>query len=625
VVKALRSSQLAATAAGAAVLSLWARALIQQAPNYNYADTFGPTLVELGELTLVPSSAVTWFYGGAQMVLPRLIGIACRTLQVTPEFMHTAITVVTLVVGLGGLGAAASRIAGSRWAASLTIIAIPFAWPFALNVGYSAPFWTGYHVAGYWGLGWTCAVWGVWFRSPARGRLAAVPFALAGLEFLAHPTWAIVALTVLGLGELIEIAVAADRGAALRAAAARIAVALLIASPQVVLIVANLRQPVAAADLAGWWPLIQFRKSFHFYLWDDFIAYARFGLLALLMMLATTVVWPSLDAVSRRRAIATSLAVAVLLLTAYLVMEVVPIRALSSLVLTRAGALLSAVSIVFIVAATVASGIASRVTAVALWVALLAVAIPIDGTPYSTVAQRFSAMMPVVVRATGNFSLSLVVTALAVVVGVAFRRKAVPVQPSRILPIVAAIVIAVLTVAKLPLVPRAQAPSSATWDALTTYLREQTPRDSLVMMPPYPYSIASARRSFVQDYSLLAAAVYNPPMTPFELDVLRNVYEVDIDGLSHDQIKELLAKNGGILCFLERKYRALVASEARMRAVKTAYPSLSFVVGFKPGVTPLEWTCGAYDGAVLPLPIAYENAEYVLYDVRDLNPAAADR
>lgn len=592
-------------------------------PNYNYADTFGPTLVELGELTLVPSSAVTWFYGGAQTVLPRLIAFACRALHVTPESMHTAITVVTLVTGLIGLGAAAMRIAGSRWAASLTMIAIPFAWPFMLSVGYSAPFWTGYNVAGYWGLGWTCAVWGLWFRSPASGAAAVIPFALAGIEFLAHPTWAIVALSVMGLGEMLEIVAASNRFAAMRAAAIKIAVALLIASPQIALIVANLRQPAAAADLAGWWPLIQFRKSFHYYLWDDVVAYARFGLLALLTVLATTAVWPSLNGVLRRRAIATSLAVAALVVVAYVAMEVVSIRAVSSLVLTRSGSLLSAMAVVFVVAAAVANVGISRVRALVLWVALLAIAVPVDGAGYSAIARGFSSMTPDVVRAIGNFSLSLILTLVGLAAALAVRRTEVTPRPARWLPALAAVVVAVLLLVKLPLIPPVQAASTITWDGLTRHLREETPRDSLVMMPPYPYSIASARRSFVQDYSLLGAAVYNPPMTRFELDVLRNVYEVDLDGLSHDQIKELLMKNDGILCILERNYRALVASEERIRAVKAAYPSLSFVVGFKPGVTPLEWSCGAYDGPVLPLPIAYENTDYVLYDVRRLDPAPA--
>lgn len=612
-------------AVGAAILLLWARALVLQVPNYNYADSFGPTLVELGELRLVPDSAVTWFYGGARTVFPRLIAAACRLFGVTPEFMHTAISAFTAVVGLLGLGVASARIAGSRWAGVLAMIAIPFAWPFALSVGYSAPFWTGYAAAGYWGLGWTCAVWGLWFVSASTGMGAMVPFALAGVEFLAHPTWAIVTLTVLGFGELFEVASSNDRRAVVRGAVLKIGLALLIASPQIAMIVANLRQPVNAEDLAGWWPLIQFRKSFHFYLWEDVVSYARLGLAGLLTTLSITLVWPLLDVTRRRRAVATVCAVAVLVITAYLAIEVMPIRSVSALVLTRSASLLAAVSIVGVAAAAAAS-LSNRhgrnaVAAIAVWLAFLGVAVPVESAPYASIAQRVSLQMPDVVRAVGNFSLSVMVTitALAIAIGTG-RVPAATVRPV-LLPVAGVAAAVALTAFKLPLIPPVQAATpTATWNGVTEFLREQTPADSLIVVPPYPYSIASARRSFVMDYSLLGAAVYNPPMTAFELDALRKMYGIDLAGMSHSDIKAYLAQNDGILCLLERKYRELVASEARVRELKRAYPSASYLIGFKPGVTPLEWTCGAYDGSVLDLPIAHENAEYVIYDLRPLGP-----
>jgi hypothetical protein len=324
-----------AVAAGVTVLGLWTRALLLQIPNYNYSDSFGPTLVELGQLTLVPDSAVTWFYSGAQLVLPWMIAAACRLLGVTPEFMHTAIAIGTVIAALAAMGLAASRVAGSAWAWVLAMIAIPFAWPFALSVGYSAPFWTGYTTAGYWGLGWTCAVWGIWFAGPASGWRSGVPFALAGVEFLAHPTWAIVTLSVLGLGEIVAVAAATERRRAIRGAVLRLAVALLIASPQILLIVGNPNQPVSPEDAAGWWPLIQFRKSFHYYLWDDVVSYARLSITAILYAAAAALVWPDLEPTKRGRTLATGVAIALLVGTAYVAMEVAPIRSLSSLVLTR--------------------------------------------------------------------------------------------------------------------------------------------------------------------------------------------------------------------------------------------------------------------------------------------------
>lgn len=610
---------------GAVVLALWTHALWVQVPNYNYGDSFGPTLVELGELKLVPDSAVTWFYGGAKLVLPWMIASACRVLHVTPEFMHTAIAIVTVVTALSAMGWAAARIAGSAWAGVLAMAAIPFAWPFALSVGYSAPFWTGYTTAGYWGLGWTCAVWGVWFVSPASGIGSYVPFALAGFEFLSHPTWAIVALGVLGTGEVLEAAAASDRIAAVRASVARVALALAIASPQIVYILGNLNQPVRQEDLAGWWPLIQFRKSFHYYLWDGIVSYARLGLAGVVTVGAAALVWPRLSATERRRTMATGIAIAAFAITAYVAMEVLHSRSISSMVLTRSGSLLPAVAIAFCAAAAIDASVRGTITtAVAAWIVLLAIALPVETPGYQAWSQAVALRLPDDARAIGNFWLPLLIAVIATIALLVARRP-VTGRESLAIPMTAAAAILLLTAVKLPMIPAVQGAvlPTATWNGLTDYLREQTPKESLIVVPPYPYSIASARRSFVQDYSLLGAAVYNPPMTGFELGVLRNMYGIDLTGMTHDDIKQYLAKNDGILCLLERKYDDLVGSEARVGALKAAYPSIAYVVGFKPGVMPLEWSCAKYDGPVLNLPIAYQNDEYVLYDVRRLDPRMA--
>ena len=623
----VRHSEWLALAFGLAVLALWTRAFLVQVPNYNYTDSFGPVLAQLGELKLVPDSVVTLFYNGAQTVLAELIALVCRTSGLSPEWVHTGIAIVTLVAALAGLGLAAAGIARTLWAGVVAMIAVPFAWPFALSIGYYAPFWTGYSTAGYWGLGWACAVWGLWLVAPATGVVSFVPFALAGLTFLLHPTWGIVVLSVVAVGELLTVMRSADRAAALRLAIVRGVIAIAVAGPQVVLILSNLGQVTSPADEAGWWPLIQFRKSFHFYIWDGVVPYGRLAKIAVVTALSMAVVWPRLNEIKRRRAVATVLAIGVLVVIAYVVMHVIPNRSLAAVVLTRGIGLLAAASIVFVAACAVGgegNEGSGRGESAALWVALLGLAVPTQTPYFYGISYQFSQLLPPDIRAIGDDSLSFLVTTVALLVALFLRRGGLAMvrQPVNSLGAVAvsALVVVGLTAVKLPMIPSFQgaAVPTDTWNDLTTFIREQTPADSLLIMPPYPYSIASARRSFLLDYSLLGAAVYNPPMTSFELGALRNIYGVSLDGMSHDDIKAFLLKNDGILCLLERRYRDLIASEDKVRALKRAYPSADFLVGFKPGVTPLEWVCGAYDGPVLPLPVAHENREYVLYDLSQL-------
>jgi hypothetical protein len=616
------------------VLILWSAAFANQVPNYNYSDSFGPTLAELGEFTLVPDSAVTWFYQGAPTVLPWLLAEVCVLTGATPEGLHAAITTVTLILALLGLGFAAAAMSNTAWSAALTAIAVPFSWPFAQSIGYSGPFWTGVATAGYWGVGWACAVWGLWFGIRSQGIASYVPFALTGLVLLAHPTWGLILLSVLAAGEAITAWFADDRAATLRKALVRLALAVAIGAPQFWLIATNLSQGASPADLSGWWPLIQFRKSFHFYIWDGAVPLGRLAKLLLLSGLSIAAAWPHLPLVLRLRALATAISVAMITVFAYVVMEILASRMLSALVLTRSLQLLSGVCVALIVGTAAAAVFASvgwraKTTALLLWAAMIAVMVPTQAPGYATVAGSFSALLPPDIRAIGDDSLSFAITVLALAGVVALRSQPALIgdlAQGRLVTVGAATaVVLALAMVKLPMIPRfhgAAAPTD-TWRGLTDFIRAKTPRDTLLVVPPYPYSIASARRSYIQDYSLLGAAVYNPPMTSFELKVLKTLYEVDIEHMSHPQIRAYLDSNQGILCILERAYRKLVASESRVSEVKAAFPSAAYLVGFKPGVTPLEWSCGAYDGPVLPLPIAYQNAEYVLYDIRRLAPASA--
>jgi len=608
-----------------AMILAWCAVLLRQIPNYNYADTFGPTLVALGEITLVPDSVVTYFYGSARTVLPLALAAVCSALGVTPESLHRAVTLGTVSVGLLGPAVAASAIARTWWAGVLVVAAIPFGWTFALSVGYHAPFWTGYALAGYWALAWVCAVWGFWFVGPERGWRGFAPFCLAGFVFLAHPSWGLVLFAVLAIDEAIAVwSAKGARSAALRSAAFKIGLAALVATPQMVFILGSLMQPRGSESSDAWWTLMQFRKSFHVFIWDGGVPFTRVAKLAIVTALCTAVARPLLDWTQRRRLVATIIGVSALVALSYASVEIVPIRAVAAVVLSRGMALLAAAAIVLVAAAMMAARDWRVVATLALYVAFLALAVPSELQAVTRLSNTFMAAMPAFFQPAVEAGLSFLVTVVALATALLFRhRTAAPIAahgvpgPRRA---AAALFAGALTFSKLGLVPASHgAIAPATWTALMDCVRERTPPAALLVTPPYPYSIASARRSFILDYSLLGASIYNPAMTSFELEALRAVYGVDLRGKSRDDVREFLARNEGILCLLERAYRDLLADERRVRALKAAFPSASYLVGFRPGVTPHEWTCGRHESPVLPIPTVCANDDYVLYNLTDLS------
>jgi hypothetical protein len=610
----------------AMMLFVWCAVLLRQIANYNYADTFGPTLVALGEITLVPDSAAAHFYGSARTMLPVAMAAVCSALDVTPESLHRAVTLGTMIVGLLGPAAAAATIARTWWAGVLVVASMPFAWVFALSVGYHAPFWTGYALAGYWGLGWVCAVWGVWFVGPQRGWRAYLPFCLTGLVFLAHPGWGLVLFAVLGLDEAIGLWTATGaRREALRSTAFKACLVALVAAPEIVLILGNLTQPDGSESNDAWWTLMQFRKSFHVFIWEGGMPFAQLAKLAILTALCTAVARPLLDGGQRRRLAATILGVSALVMLSYGSVEIVPIPSIAAIVVSRGMALLAAAAIVLVAAAVMAAREQGVPATLALYVALLALAIPAELEAVSWISNTLMATMPAFLQPANHAGFSFLVAATALATALLFRRtgRAAAMVPSHVPPMrstAAAALAIVVTFWKLPLVPASQgAVPPATWTALTDCVRERTPRTALLVTPPYPYSIASTRRSFILDYVFLGASIYNAAMTPFEFDALRAIYGVDLRGKSRDDVRQYLARNKGILCLLERAYRELLADEGKVRALKAAYPSASHLVGFRPGVTPHEWTCGKHESPVLPLPTVCANDDYVLYDLSALS------
>lgn len=599
----------------ALVILAWAILLARQTQNYNYGDSFAPTLVSLGELQLVPDSAPQWFYGSARTVLPDLFALVCRTTGMTPETLHHTVTIVTLVAALASIGRAAAAISGSAWAGLAAIVAVPFSWMFALAVGYFAPFWSGFALAGYWGCGWACALWGVWLTTPSSGWRSAVPYALAGAAFLGHPVWASALLLIMVSDECLGLVAGPSRPKQLQRALVKGMVFLIIASPQLYLLVSNVATPVGGDVMASWWSLMQFRKSFHVFIWETGVPYAHLAKLTILSAVSTVIAWPFLDGELRRRVGATFAGVALLTAISFSAIQLVPTPTIAALVVSRGMALASVGVIVLVAAAMVRT---SGVRAAMLIAAWIAIAVPAELPWLQQASNTFMSHTPALFQPATDFGLSFAIAAGALIAAAAWPSRLLAVAPRLRLGMLAGMSAALLAI-KVPLVPRSLgAVPPESWASLTQCIRDRTAPDDLLVMPPYPYAIASTRRSSILDYTLIGASIYNPAMTPFELKALLAIYDVDLRGIPRNKVSSYVAAHDGNLCMLERGYLDLIGDERRVLALKAAFPSAAYLVGMRPGVRPHEWVCGVAERPLLPLPTTCDTGDYVLYDIRSV-------
>ena len=111
---------------------------------------------------------------------------------------------------------------------------------------------------------------------------------------------------------------------------------------------------------------------------------------------------------------------------------------------------------------------------------------------------------------------------------------------------------------------------------------------------------------------------YQVPVSPgmVILDAIRSIYGVDFGDMS---LSEAVAFYDNRSCVLERGY--LGHGWDSVLEVMRLFPALTHVVAIQPGATPLLWSCGAFEGEPLDLPVSYENQTYIVYDVTAENAA----
>jgi hypothetical protein len=150
---------------------------------------------------------------------------------------------------------------------------------------------------------------------------------------------------------------------------------------------------------------------------------------------------------------------------------------------------------------------------------------------------------------------------------------------------------------------------------MTDWVRGETPPDSLFLVPPRPPILGSIERSFITNNAMMAYAAYILPLVEFNIDALRNIYQIDLPEMTLFEIRK--AYPNGPRCALELGYINLLNNKDRVIFVKNQYPELDFLIGFMPGTSPWRWTCETiFEGEVLEFPIAFQNTDYIIYDLR---------
>jgi hypothetical protein len=575
--------------------------------DYDYSDTFGPAAWLHGDLEVVKGSIQAEVYPLIKSWLPSIISHASSITGINIADIHAIISISSSMAGLLGTAFAARFIARSWISAAITPLVLPFSWPLDLVIGYPANFYMPSVQLGYWAMAWSVLVWALWLQARSGTWMHMLSFALAGVIFDFHSTYGLILLVAFVSADLLEAA--RSRETLKRLLALSTTAFLLTSLPQLWSLATTPVAPLANAD--DWWKLMQFRKPFHIFLWNGGWAVANIVSGTLISILMFINIARNVSTTTLVRLIATLFTGLLFCSISYAAVAVWPTPRLAGLVLSRAWFL-------------------PIVALVAVGCTLPFLPCPAyrhsDNTEQLIIHRLLGAIVSLLISFSGPaLVLRWVLVALLMARPLSGRLSwpsLLRVQIGRrvwwagLLTIGAGILVAaaIITTDKATKIA-AFAPQTEreSWTGMTSWIRENTPRDALFLMPPYPYATASTQRSSIIDYAYSGFSVYLTSLVPFELNALESVYGVDLRRLTRGEIPAYIAREGGILCLFETRYTALLSDIERLRELRGMYPNLRFVVGFRPGVTPHEWTCGAYRGPLLPLRIAFQNEEYLVY------------
>ena len=599
-----------------------------QPPDPNNTDVLAVALWRAGELVAPPGTVQAASYPYLQMQLPAVMAFLQRTFALPLEYSHQIFSGVFAAIAVSAMALVTLKVSGARGYLASVSAVLAFAvfaqsWLTKLNVGYPILLASPNFLLGTWALAAALMVWAGWLTATCRRRAVWVYPALAGLIFDLHSTYGLIVIGILLTGEALVALCAQERVSALRRLLPCVVAFVLGALPSIVSLVEFAHvAPAMISPAQDWWTLMAFRKAFHIFLWgSESGIQPGLALIALTWTSITLALRPFLPREQTLRLTATLLASAAFCTAAYAVFAVVPTPQLVGLVLTRAAILplcvLPALAVAHVVLCLRAWA-ADRAPLAAVRLALAAVAAAVLALP-GTGGDH--AQLAVLTSGAWLLSAALPWLRAAAAVPAIYVRNYLQAIPSAVVASVSVIALAtpvLLLPAKWQATLASMSPTPGrSWTSVTDFVRAHVPHDQMVLMPPYPYAMVSSRHVNPADYSQLGISVYAQWLVPLEFQNLKALYDLDLRQFTPSTMPSYLNAQGGILCLVERGYVALTSSEARLRQLRTLYPTLHYVVGLRPAVTPMQWSCGPAAAQLLSLPQVFANDIYVVYRLPD--------
>jgi hypothetical protein len=169
--------------------------------------------------------------------------------------------------------------------------------------------------------------------------MALVPYALTGILFNFHSTYAAILIAIFSAHEFATVLLRRRESTADSSTLVVIGIKLLVfcvfGFPQFFSLAMHAAEVRALPSAENWWKLIILRKNFHVFLWDGTWAFESLGRLGALFILLFVATRRHMAPSTNSKLLATAVSVAGFALISYLSVEVLPIPTIAALVLTR--------------------------------------------------------------------------------------------------------------------------------------------------------------------------------------------------------------------------------------------------------------------------------------------------
>ena len=634
---------------------------------FSSSDTLIPALWLKGDLILVEGASEYISVPLMLTKLPYLEVWLSNLLNINLLAIERSLAVSGILFSLLGFVIAGYAIKRNLLVGILAATIYPISWVSNLLFGYSYNMVSAPGNTGTWAMAVSVFIWAIWLLIDRSGYQRIIPYAMTGILFNFHPTYAVI---------LIVVFISLDIYRAFTTPGSRffkkikhtywnIGIFIILGLPQFISIIRTfgLARNASAHD---WWKIMFFRKMHHLLPWRNPEYLLGFIVIVAIYLLLLKMIKPSITHDKYNKLLISFVVVNLFVLLNILGVEIFWNPLIASLTLTRASFLI-AVLIILIISQysfdqlellkekTVANN-NDLITGFLLPVLFLSsVQWYISGIIVLVflvlhyVLKKFNKSIPpwIVVLLGVTYLLSvfvlwghyyrivffaLIIIYLLIVIYLLNKftviKNTINMLKTKkyfyIKCFLIVISLFIITIGHLfnlngiqQLVrsPGGDTASIENWRDLTDWMRTETSRESLFLMPPYPvYSTAISHRSSIIDAGSLGNSVYVSTLTEFEIKALRVIYDIDLSSKSQSEIINIGSDYHNVM---ERAYDKALNNE-RIIEIKKEYPKLSYVVGLQPGGVYPRRDTGPFEGSILDFPIAFSNDMYVVYFVEDL-------